>query len=99
MRRYPTLWIEMLNTDEDHIHLQLEVAPSTTVSDAVAKLKAHASRYLRSTFKFIRDIYIEKDGIWSVGFFSSTIGLNEAQIRKYIEWQGRKDMPQKSRLF
>ena len=99
VRRYPTLWIEMLNTDEDHIHLQLEVAPSTTVSDAVAKLKAHASRYLRSTFKFIRDIYIEKDGIWSVGFFSSTIGLNEAQIRKYIEWQGRKDMPQKSRLF
>ena len=99
VKKYPTLWIETLNTDEDHIHIQLEVPPNITLSDAVGKLKAYSSRYLRSKFKFIREIYIEKDGIWSVGYFSSTIGLNEKQIKKYIEWQGKKDFSQNLRLF
>lgn len=99
VRKYPTLWIEALNTDEDHVHLQIEIPPNITVSDAVAALKAYSSRHLRSRFKFIREIYLEKDGIWSVGYFSSTIGLNEERIRKYIAWQSRKDKPQKSRLF
>jgi putative transposase len=98
-KKYPTLWIETLNTDEDHVHLQLGVPPNITVADAVGKLKSASSRYLRAKFKFIREIYLEKDGIWSVGYFSSTIGLNEQQVKRYIEWQGRKDMLQKARLF
>ena len=99
VKKYPTLWIEEVNTDDDHVHLQIEVAPNVSISDAVAKLKTTSSRFLRSKFKFIRDIYIEKDGIWSVGYFSSTIGLNEAQVRRYIEWQGKKDIPKTKRLF
>lgn len=98
-KKYPTLWIETLNTDQDHVHLQMGIPPNIAVSDAVGKLKANSSRHLRLKFKFIRDIYLEKDGIWSVGYFSSTIGLNEARIKKYIEWQGKKDVPQKLRLF
>lgn len=99
IKKYPTLWIESLNTDEDHIHLQIEISPNVAVSDAVSKLKSASSRYLRSKFKFIREIYMEKDGIWSVGYFSSTIGLNETRIKHYIEWQGKKDKPQNARLF
>ena len=99
VKKYPTLWIEVLNTDQDHVHLQIEIPPNIAISDAVSKLKSASSRYLRSKFKFIHEIYLEKDGIWSVGYFSSTIGLNETQIRKYIEWQDRKDKPQKLRLF
>jgi putative transposase len=85
VKKYPTLWIENLNVDEDHIHLQIEIPPNITVSDTVSKLKSASSRYLRSKYKFIREIYIEKDGIWSVGYFSSTIGVNEEKIRQYIE--------------
>jgi putative transposase len=99
VKRYPTLWILTMNTDEDHVHIQIEIAPNTTVSDAIGKLKSYSSRHLKQKFKFINDIYIEKDGIWSVGYFSSTIGLNEAQIKRYIVAQGKKDKPQRSRLF
>lgn len=99
VKKYPTLWIENMNVDEDHIHIQIEISPNTSVSDAVSKLKSTSSRYLKSKFKFIREIYLEKDGIWSVGYFSSTIGINEATIKRYIEWQGKKDKPQNSRLF
>jgi len=99
VKKYPTLWIESLNVNDDHVHLQIEISPNIALSDAVGKLKATSSRFLRSKFKFIREIYLEKDGIWSVGYFSSTIGLNEGQIKKYIEWQGRRDKPQNFRLF
>ena len=99
VKKYPTLWIEALNANDDHVHIQIEVPPNIAVSDAVGKLKSASSRHLRSRFKFIREIYLEKDGIWSVGYFSSTIGLNEEQIRRYIVAQGKKDKPQKSRLF
>jgi len=99
VKRYPTLWIENMNTDDDHVHVQIEIPPDISISDVVGKLKSYSSKHLRTKFKFIREIYLEKDGIWSVGYFSSTVGLNETHIRKYIEWQGRKDMPQKSKLF
>ncbi len=99
VKKYPTLWILKINTDEDHVHIQIEIAPNTAVSDAVSHLKSASSRYLRSKFKFIREIYLEKDGIWSVGYFSSTIGLDEDQVRRYIEWYGKKDVPKTARLF
>ena len=99
VKKYPTLWIISMNTDDDHVHLQIEIAPNVCVSDAVGNLKKESSRHLRSQFKFIREIYMEKDGIWSVGYFSSTVGLNEAQVRRYIEWQGKKDLPHSAKLF
>lgn len=99
VKQHPTLWIEICNTDQDHVHVQMEIPPNILVADAVSKLKSHSSRVLRKKFKFIREIYLEKDGIWSVGYFSSTVGLNETQIRKYIEWQGKKDNPRTTRMF
>lgn len=99
VKKYPTLWIEAVNADEDHIHLQIEIPPNIAVSDAVGTLKAASSRYLRTKFTFIHQLYLEKDGIWSVGYFSSTIGLNEARVHRYIEWQGKKEAPRSPRLF
>lgn len=99
IKKYPTLFIHALNIDQDHVHLQIEVPPNIAVSDAVRALKAGSSLALRKKFKFIREIYLEKDGIWSVGYFSSTVGLNEEQLKKYIEWQGKKEKPQKLKLF
>lgn len=99
IKKYPTLHLESVNTDEDHVHLQLEVAPSIPLSDAVKVLKQESSKHLRQKFKFIRDMYLEKDGIWSVGYFVSSIGLNEDQIKRYIAYQGKQEKPQTSRLF
>src|SRR5438105_4242367 len=99
LKRYPTLHLFEINTDLDHVHIQLEVPPNTTIADAVKALKGNSSLHLRKKFKFIKDMYIDKDGIWSVGYFVSSIGLNEEQVKRYIQWQGKKEMPQKSRLF
>lgn len=92
IEKYPTLRIENANVDEDHIHLQIEIAPSISVAKAIQQLKARSSIHLKHEFKFIRTMYLD-ESIWSVGYFSSTIGLNEEQIKKYIDQQGKQDYP------
>lgn len=98
-KKYPTLYIQAINTDSDHVHIQVEIPPNISISDAVKALKGNSSQHLRKKFKFIREMYLEKDGIWSVGYFVSSIGLDEATIQKYIEWQGKREKPQKNKLF
>ena len=98
-KKYPTLFIHTVNTDQDHVHVQIEIPPNIAISDAVQLLKGASSMIIRKKFKFIREMYLEKDGIWSVGYFVSSVGLNEATVKQYIEWQNKKEKPQTSRLF
>ena len=98
VKKYPTLHIEAINVDEDHIHLQIEISPDVRVAEVVQRIKANSSIYLKKKFKFIREMYIEGN-IWSVGYFSSTIGLNEQQVKLYIARQGRKDFPRNQKSF
>lgn len=95
--RYPTLHIETVNVDKDHVHLQIEIPPNIAVSKAVQVLKQNASRSLKKKYPFIRRLYLE-NSIWSVGYFSSTIGINEEVIRLYIEQQGQAELPKRSKL-
>lgn len=92
MKKYPELHMIAINTDHDHLHMQIEIPPDITVSAVVQQLKSLASAHLKKKYKFIKNMYLD-GSIWSVGYFSSTIGLNEQQIRKYIEYQGKEDLP------
>ncbi len=87
----------MINTNQDHVHLQIEISPDLSVAAVVRILKSKSSFALKKKFKFIREMYLDSS-IWSVGYFSSTIGLNEKTIAKYIEWQGKKDTPESLEL-
>lgn len=98
IKKYPTLHLVAANTDKDHVHLQIEIPPSIAVAAVVQKLKATTSHLLRTKFRIIKEIYLGKEGIWSVGYFVSSIGLNEAQIKRYIEYQGRQELPQTMRV-
>ena len=94
IKAYPTLEIVSVNTNEDHLHLQIEISPDQRVAAVVRMLKSKSSFVLKKKFKFIREMYLD-GSIWSTGYFSSTIGLNEKQIENYIEWQGKRDQPRK----
>ena len=91
IKKYPTLYIRTVNTDLDHIHLQIEIPPDIAVSSVVQKLKMVTSIKLRNKYKFIKEMYLDSN-IWSVGYFSSTIGLNEDTIRRYIQNQGVEEV-------
>src|ERR687887_956267 len=57
--KYPTLHIFEANTDQDHVHIQIEIPPSIPIPDAVSVLKSRSSLHLKKRFKFIRDMYLE----------------------------------------
>ena len=88
---YPDLHILQANTDLDHLHFRASIPPKMSVSDAVRIVKSNTAKAMRTQFPFLDKVYWGVDGIWSDGYFVSTIGINEQIIRRYIEHQGQED--------
>ena len=86
----PDVQIYRLNIQIDHVHLIITIPPKHAVSTIVGKMKQNSSREVREKFPAIKKLYWKPE-FWSPGFFSSTIGLNEETIRKYVEFQEKQD--------
>ena len=93
-RQHPEIQVLEVKTDIDHIHLLCNIPPKFSVSHAVRLLKGYSAHALRKQFDFLNNVYYGSDGIWSDGYFCSTVGVDEETIRKYIEYQGTADRGQ-----
>ena len=91
---YPEIDILKINHDVDHIHVLVVIPPKFSVSQVVRILKSNASKDLKKKFPFLKEVYWGTDGIWSDGYFVSTVGINEHVIKRYIENQGKEDSGQ-----
>jgi putative transposase len=96
---HPSLYLKETNHDKDHIHLLISIPPQVSVGSVVRLLKTNTSRKLKEQFPFLKNVYWGTDGIWSDGYFVSTVGINEKIIRRYIQNQGDEDMGQTAKLF
>lgn len=54
------------------------------VSKVIGDVKRESSRLLREKFEYLRR---GRDGLWSIGYFVSIVGLDESRIRRYVEDQ------------
>jgi putative transposase len=79
-----------LNVQPDHIHAILSIAPKYSVSSLMGFLKGKLAINLFARYERIGKRYWGRH-LWSRGFCVSTIGLNEEQIRKYVQFQEKKD--------
>ena len=93
-RYYPEVQILEANTDEDHMHLLVSLPPKMSISEAVNLIKSNTGKAMREKYKFLKYVYYGRGGIWSVGYFVSTIGITEEVVRRYIEHQGKEDRGQ-----
>lgn len=96
-KKYPNVHLVESNLNNDHVHLLMEIPPDTNVAKVVSKIKWLTSVAFKRKFKFIREMYLDGH-IWGVGYFSSTIGLNETMITKYIKYQEKQDTPRQVKL-
>ena len=96
---YPRIRFKEANHDQDHIHVLVSIPPQMSVGSVVRLIKTNTARNLKEQFPFLKEVYWGTDGIWSEGYFVSTVGINEAMIKKYIENQGREDAGQTAKLF
>ena len=93
-KHYPLIEIKTVNHDKDHIHFLISIPPTMSVGSAVRIIKSNTARVLKQKFPFLKDAYWGTDGIWSDGYFATTVGINEQMIRQYIEQQGQEDTGQ-----
>ena len=74
----------------DHVHLVLSIPPKLSVSAFMGYLKGKSAlmmfeRHANLTYKFGHRKF------WAEGYYVSTIGLNEATVRKYVREQEMHD--------
>ena len=93
-RFHPEISIVEVNTDVDHLHVMVSIPPKMPVSDVVRLVKSNTGKAMRKRFPFLDKVYWGSEGIWSIGYFVSTVGISEAVIRRYIEYQGKEDSGQ-----
>ena len=91
---YPLINIKTVNHDKDHIYMLISIPPTMAVGKAVGIIKQNMSHELKQKFPILTQIYWGTDGVWSDGYFVSTVGVDEAVIQAYIENQGKKDAGQ-----
>ena len=77
----------------DHIHMLVSIPPKMSVSSFMGYLKGKSAlmifdRHANLKYKFGNRHF------WSEGYYVSTVGLNEATIKKYIQDQEKYDVMQ-----
>ena len=96
---HPTLYIHEANHDKDHMHIMISIPPQKCVGAVVRDIKSNTSRKIREKFPYLKKFYWGTDGIWSDGYFVSTVGVDQSVIQRYIRNQGADDAGQTATLF
>ncbi len=96
---YPRLHIHEANHDQDHIHLSISIPPQMSVGKVVGLIKTNTARGIKEQFPQLKKVYWGNDGIWSDGYFVSTVGADAEVIKRYIKQQGTEDTAQTATLF
>ena len=86
------------NALPDHVHLLLSVPPKYSIANTVGFLKG------KSAIRINRDLGGVKGSLygrafWSRGYCVSTVGLDEAMIKKYIQNQEEHERDEERGLF
>ena len=74
----------------DHVHMLVSIPPKISISKFMGYLKGKSAlmifeRHANLKYKF------GSRHFWSEGYYVSTVGLNEATIKKYIREQEKQD--------
>ena len=99
LRSMPGVTLETIGFDLDHVHMIIEIPPKYAVADVVAQLKSQSASILRKKFVWLAKVYWKENVVWSPGYFASSVGVDEATIKRYVQYQGRQDSGQQRKLL
>ena len=75
----------------DHVHMLVEIPSSISVSYFVGYLKGKSTLMIFERHANLKYKYGNRH-FWAEGYYVSTVGLNEAAIKKYIQEQEKHDI-------
>jgi len=79
-----------LNVQLDHVHMIVSIPPKYAVSSVMGYLKGKLAIRLFAQYEKLGRRYWGRH-LWSRGYCVSTIGLDEDKIRKYVNWQEKRE--------
>ena len=74
----------------DHVHMLVSIPPKYSVSQVVGYLKGKSAIHIARTFMG-KPRNFTGESFWARGYFVSTVGRDEKQIREYIQKQKQED--------
>jgi len=77
----------------DHVHMLVSIPPKISVSSFMGYLKGKSALEIFDKHANLKYKYGNRH-FWSEGYYVSTVGINEATIRKYIREQEKADIAQ-----
>ena len=75
----------------DHVHLLLSIPPKYSVSQIMGYLKGKSALMMFDKHANLKYKFGNRH-FWAEGYYVSTVGLNEATIKKYIQEQKKHDI-------
>src|SRR4030095_7269248 len=75
---------------EDHVHMLLSIPPKYSVSGVVGFIKGKSAIAIARNFMDRAKNFVGQN-FWARGYYVSTVGRDEAQIREYIREQEKED--------
>jgi putative transposase len=75
----------------DHIHMLVSILPKMSVLSFMGYLKGKSALMIFDKHANLKYKFGNRH-FWAEGFYVSTVGLNEATIKKYIQEQERHDI-------
>ena len=70
----------------DHIHMCVSIPPKYSVASIVGYVKGKSAMIIFEKYSRLRKNF-RGHSFWARGYYVSTVGLDEAKIRKYIQNQ------------
>jgi putative transposase len=74
----------------DHVHMLIAIPPKYAVAQVIGYLKGKSAIHIARTFGG-RQKNFTGEHFWARGYYVSTVGLDEAVLRRYIEQQDAED--------
>jgi len=74
----------------DHVHIMLSVPPKYSVSGVVGYIKGKSAIAIARKFMDRKKNFVGLN-FWARGYYVSTVGKDEAQVRAYIREQEKED--------
>jgi putative transposase len=80
-----------LNVQIDHVHIIVSIEPKLSLSNFMGILKGKLAIKIFKSFAGLKKKPYWGNHFWSRGYCSSTIGLDEDKIRKYVKYQEEQE--------
>ena len=74
----------------DHVHMLVSIPPKYSVSQVVGYMKGKSAIHIARTFMG-KPRNFTGESFWARGYFVSTVGRDEKEIREYIRKQEQED--------